>query len=69
MNFFDQNLRKTLLVLYMIIILNSRNQHRLIVMICQHVLVCSVNNGENMGRHLRAPLSSVQLDDFISINR
>lgn len=38
-----------------------RNQHRLILVVGQHVDVCAVGNGENVGGHFRTTLASVQL--------
>lgn len=38
-----------------------RNQHRLILVVGQHVDVSAVGNGENVGGHFRTTLASVQL--------
>jgi hypothetical protein len=40
---------------------NLRNQHRLILVVGQHVDISAVGNGENVGWHFRATLASVQL--------
>lgn len=40
---------------------NLRNQHRLILVVGQHVNVGAVGNGENVGWHLRTTLASVKL--------
>lgn len=40
--------------------INLRNQHRLIFVVGQHVDVGTVRNGEDVGRHLRTTLATVQ---------
>lgn len=40
--------------------MNLRNQHRLILVVGQHVYVGTVGNGENVGRHLRTTLATVE---------
>ena len=46
----------------------SRDQHRLVVVFKQHVLVGVVNNGEDVGRHFLFPLTAVHLYDSASVD-
>ena len=46
----------------------SRDQHRLVVVFKQHVLVGVVNNGEDVGRHFLFPLTTVHLHDGTSVD-
>lgn len=41
-------------------VFNLRNQHRLILVVGQHVDVSAIGNGENVRRNFRATLASVQ---------
>ena len=45
-----------------------RNQHRLVVVLDQHVLVGGIDDGEDVRRHFRGTFSTVQLDDLVGID-
>ena len=46
----------------------SRDQHGLVVVFQQHVLVGVVHNGEDVGRHFLLPLTTVHLHDSVGID-
>ena len=45
-----------------------RNQHRLIIVLDQHVLVGGVNDSEDVRGHFRGSFTTVHLDNFISVD-
>ena len=50
------------------IYINSRDEHGLILVVNQHVLVCVVNNSEDMRRHLGSPFTTVHGHHFVQID-
>lgn len=48
---------------------NLRDQHRLILVVGQHVDIGAVGNGEDVGWHFRATLASVELGTSCRVHR
>ena len=46
----------------------SRDQHRLVVVLQQHVLVSVVHNGEDVRGHFLLPLTTVHFHDSVGID-
>lgn len=49
------------------IVLYSRNQHRLILTILQHIMIGIITNREDVRRHLRTAFSSVCKDNLLCV--
>ena len=47
---------------------HSRNQHGLVLVVLQHVLVCSVDDGEHVGWHFDLPLATEHADAAVIVD-
>jgi len=60
--------KKRAIIICIFIYVDLRNQHRLILVLDQHVLVSSIDNSEHVRWHLRWSLATVHFDNFIRVD-